>query len=845
MNNLNGLNMKKSLLIIGLLTTLASAQTFKGDISGKIIDVKTREAIPGVNVQVVQQPNFGATTGPDGAFQIKGLAVGTYSLRISAVNYKAQILTNVVVTTGRPSPVNLALEDRIIESGEVTVKADYFSRGQLMAPVSANSLDRAEIRRSPGGIQDVQRVVQSLPGVASSTDNINELIVRGGAAFENLTVIDHMEVPSINHYSNQFNSAGPINMVNADMIQDVQFSAGGFPVQFGDKSSSVMNITVREGDRNKRFSSSSGFNMAGVGILGEGGFAQGRGSYIFSARKSLLEVADAIIGISSISLTAIPKYWDTQAKVVYDLSPSQKLSFNWLYGRSRIDLVGDLEETDASRKNRTDSSSVETVYPLNTQYVAGLNWRSLWGKKGYGNATLYAVGSRYDVDVYLDFARQVRGSEGEVLSYDVLHSHKFYHNHSKETYLAAKYEVFYQPHPRHEWSAGGQVQTAQDWVNDIYIAADTTRYDLNRDGIHETGPILQPQAQFVKQIKLGEASKYFLYANEKFTVHPRLFLNLGVRYDHFTYTGHGAVSPRGSLSWQVTPALTTLTLSLGRYPQTPPFPLLGDRLDSDINRRLDYMYSDHAVVGLEHILGEGLKLNAEVYYKQYRQIPVSEEYIYSAIDTLRSDRYLTIGKRRAYGLEFFLEQKQVHDFYGTLSVSLSKSLETDPRVPQIVDHYASEYDYTVIVTALAGKVVRDVRKSLDKAPFFIKYPSVILPLSNEMEIGFKYRYQSGRPYTPLAFVTWQQRREGEIKWSRGSWVRSDDINAARYPAYHRLDIQWLSRFYFSGWNMNVYIAIQNVLNTKNVFFTNYRSDGSTETIYQYAFFPVGGLEIEF
>ncbi len=837
--------MKKCLLAIALMTTFATAQTFRGDISGKITDVKTREAIPGVNVQVVQQPTYGATTTADGTFQIKGVAVGTYSLRISAVNYKAQILTNVVVTTGRPAPVYVALEERVIDSGEVTVKADYFSRAQLMAPVSANSLDRAEIRRSPGGIQDVQRVVQSLPGVASSTDNINELIVRGGAAFENLTVIDHMEVPSINHYSNQYNSAGPINMVNADMIQDVQFSAGGFPVQYGDKSSSVMNLTVREGDRNKRFSSSSGFNMAGVGILGEGGFAKGRGSYIFSARKSLLEVADAIVGIASISLTAVPRYWDTQAKVVYDLSPSQKLSFNWLYGRSRIDLVGDLEEADASRKNRIDSSSVETVYPLNTQYVAGLNWRSLWGKKGYANATLYAVGSRYNVDVYLDFARQARGAQGEVLSYDVLNTYKFYHNHSKETYLAAKYEVFYQPHPRHEWSAGAQMQTAQDWVNDIYIAADTMRYDLDGDGFHETGPILQPRAQFVKRIQFGEASKYYLYANEKYHITPRLAANLGVRYDHFTYTGHGAFSPRATLSCQLVPALTTLTLSLGRYPQTPPFPLLGDRLDRDINRRLDYMYSDHAVLGLEHILSEGLKINAEVYYKRYRDIPVSEEYIYSAIDTLRSDRHLTIGKRRSFGLEFFLEQKQVRDFYGTLSVSLSKSLESDPRIPQRVDHYASEYDYPVIVTALAGKVVRNVRHSIDKMPFFIKYPSMILPLSDEMEVGFKYRYQSGRPYTPLEFVTWQQRREGEIKWSRGSWMRSDDANGARYPDYHRLDLQWLSRYYFSGWNMNVYIAIQNVLNTKNVFFTNYRSDGSTETIYQYAFFPVGGLEIEF
>lgn len=326
---------------------------------------------------------------------------------------------------------------------------------------------------------------------------------------------------------------------------------------------------------------------------------------------------------------------------------------------------------------------------------------------------------------------------------------------------------------------------------------------------------------------------------------PRTALILGVRYDHFTYSGHGAWSPRLSLACKLQQALTTLTFSMGRYPQTPPFPYFGDRINSGINRRLDYMYADHAVVGLEHILGEGLKLNAEIYYKRYRQTPISEEFIYQADETLRSERYLAIGERRAYGLEFFLEQKQVKDFYGTISLSLSQSEEKDPRIPRRVTWYPSEYDYPVIATIIAGKVVRGTHQWLQKTPFFVKYPSILLPLSNEMEVGFKFRYQTGRTYTPMTYVAWHQYREGQISWSRGAWHSTSDINGARYPDYTRLDIQWLSRYYFRGWNINIYIAIQNVLNTKNIFYINYRSDGKTEKVYQYTFFPVGGLEIEF
>jgi hypothetical protein len=58
-------------------------------------------------------------------------------------------------------------------------------------------------------------------------------------------------------------------------------------------------------------------------------------------------------------------------------------------------------------------------------------------------------------------------------------------------------------------------------------------------------------------------------------------------------------------------------------------------------------------------------------------------------------------------------------------------------------------------------------------------------------------------------------------------------------------VQWISRFYYSGWNINTYVAVQNVLNRKNVFFESYRSDGTKETTYQFAFFPVVGVEVEF
>ena len=826
-------------------SSVTMAGTLTGAISGRVINARTQEALIGVNIVVMEYPRLGSVSDSDGRFVIKDVNVGVYRIRFSSIGFTTFVLTNVVVATGRQSPVHVAMDEKVLPGENVTVKSSYFSKSQMMSPVSSNTMDRAEIRRAPGAIQDVQRVVQALPGVASSTDNINELIVRGGVPFENLTVMDQMEIPSINHYSDEDNSAGPINMVNADMIQDMQFSAGGFPVVYGDKASSVMNLTVREGTRNKAFSSNSGFNMVGLGTLMEGRLAGGRGSYIFSARKSLLEVVDKIVGMSSISLTSVPRYWDTQAKIVYDLSERQKLSFNLLYGESRITIEGDMKEADAKRKNSVDSSSVDQAYPFDKQHVAGLNLRSLWGRYGFSNLTLYTVGSHYQLDEYSDFARRVRGAEGEVLESQVLSRQTIFRSKNLESFLALKYTMCYQPHPRHEWSVGGQIQTTQNWENRLYIHSDTVRYDLDRNGSYETGPVIIPTGSFQRKMKFGEASRYYLYFSEKFKMTQKLDLTVGCRYDGFTYAGNGVFSPRASLNYQLYPATTSFTLAVGRYPQTHPLPCYGDRNMTDQNRHLQPMYADHFVAGVEHILGDGLKLNVEAYYKNYERIAVEEDFVFSNIDTLWSEKMLTIGKRRTFGVEFFLEQKQVKDFYGTLSLSLGKSRDADPRVPKLVNRYPSAFDYPVIVTAVGGRLVHGLRDKINAMPFFIKYPARILPLSNDMEIGFKYRYQSGRPYTPEEFVAWKQYREGGVKWSKGAWVESDRINSKRYPDYQRLDFQWISRFYAMNLNLNVYIAIQNLLDTKNVFYEASNSDGTHETVYQFRFFPVGGIEIEF
>ena len=222
-----------------------------GILTGQIIDGVTQQPIVGANVIIIEKSTFGSATDDHGNFTIQNIPVGQYSIRASVLGYKQTVLTNIVVSTGRSTKVKIRMNEEAVNVGEVIVKADYFSSEGSISPISAIGLNGAEVKRSPGSAQDMLRIVQNLPGVANGNDQTNELIVRGGAPDENLTVMDYIEIPSTNHFPNQFNSGGPINMINVDIIEDLRFSTGAFTANYGDKLSSLMDLSLREGDKRR------------------------------------------------------------------------------------------------------------------------------------------------------------------------------------------------------------------------------------------------------------------------------------------------------------------------------------------------------------------------------------------------------------------------------------------------------------------------------------------------------------------------------------------------------------------------------------------------------------------
>ncbi|MBK6682684.1 MAG: TonB-dependent receptor [Ignavibacteriales bacterium] len=189
---------KIALLILFMLSPVMVSAPLSGVISGKVINIATKQPVPFATVVVVGTQK-GATTFDDGSFSIDGLEPGTYQVRVSAIGFATITRADVLVTNNKPAEITFELQETTLQLKDVTITSDYF----YTPPTDLNStttFSYEELRRAPGGFEDVIRALSILPGVAQASAGRNDLVVRGGAPSENLYILDGIKLPTINHF---------------------------------------------------------------------------------------------------------------------------------------------------------------------------------------------------------------------------------------------------------------------------------------------------------------------------------------------------------------------------------------------------------------------------------------------------------------------------------------------------------------------------------------------------------------------------------------------------------------------------------------------------------------------
>ena len=256
----------------------------KGTIKVSVADADTKAPLIGVTM-LLFNTTMGAVSDLDGSITLGGVPVGSYVVKFSLLGYESATVTDVIVHSKRITPLTVELRPSVLQSDDVNVKAGFFTPVQE-TPVSMINFSAEEIRRAPGAGGDVSRIISGLPSVAKANDERNSLIVRGGSPSENSFYIDNIEIPNINHYPNQGTSAGSLSLFNVDLIRDVNFHTGGFSPIYGDRLSSVMDISFRDGNRDE-LDGQLDLNFSGIGLIVEG--PAGRGSWLLNARRSYLD----------------------------------------------------------------------------------------------------------------------------------------------------------------------------------------------------------------------------------------------------------------------------------------------------------------------------------------------------------------------------------------------------------------------------------------------------------------------------------------------------------------------------------------------------------------------------
>lgn len=604
------------------------------DIHGSVVDAETGQPLPGANITIIDGERGAASDG-EGRFSIPSLAPGSYRLRASFIGYETRVLTDVVVRPGRKTEVELRLHPSAYESEEVVITAGYFTAAGDR-PVSTASFSGEEIRRSPGSAGDVSRIMMALPSVAKVNDQSNSLIVRGGSPLENTFYVDGIEIPNINHFPAQGASGGPLGMLPVDLIRDVSFLTGGFPVPYGDKLSAVMDISLREGSRDG-IEGQADMNFTGFGGLLEGPLGS-RGSWLLSARRSYL---DLLVSAIDIGTSVAPWYGDAHAKLVYDLSDEHRISLVGLWSDDHNN-----PDAETAVENDMQHYGSQEIY----NYTGGLTWRALWNASTFSQTSLSYTGQSFR-------------EHGKKTGTDL----PIRDNVSGEHWLQLRSETRTRLSPRLSLNFGGDAKI-------LFNSYDNRYHPM-------TDPLGNPVPGFTFD-KSVDNLLTGLHATAEITPLPVLRVTAGLRAQYNDWNRRVTWQPRGSLAWQVTP-LTTVSAAGGVYTQSLPLLLLAQ---DDANRALPDPQALHGVVSIAHLLSESTRLTLEGYVKEYDHFPVDitqpelflvDEMTYSYGYFMPHGAMNTDGTAFSRGLELTLQKKLAQDIYGLASASYSTSRYTD------------------------------------------------------------------------------------------------------------------------------------------------------------------------
>jgi hypothetical protein len=635
------------LVVIFLICRPVLAQkTFT--ISGYVKEKGTRESLTGVNV-MLSKTTTGTSTNAYGFYSLTLNAADSLEIAYSFVGY-SKIVKKISFTKNLEIDVFLETENLL---KEITVSAQRESQKvSETVQMSKIELPVSQIKKIPTllGEKDVLRVLQLMPGVQKGSEGQSGIYVRGGGPDQNLIILDDAVVYNASHLFGFFST------FNGDALKSVELTKGGFPARYGGRLSSVIEMNMKDGNK-ERLSGEGGIGLISSRLLLEGPIrfnkkSVSKSSFIISGRRTYLDqVAKPFIKArnknADLQETAGYFFYDLNAKFNYEISKKDKIYLSGYFGRDKFGINS--KSADSESSNGIDWGNA----------TATLRWNHQFNQRVFSNTSLIFSDYQFNIFGFQD-TKKTENTEAYTFNLNYKSGIKDY---------ALKYDLDFFPNQFYTIKSGFQIISHTFTPSATVIQEVSQNIDISN----------------VTKIKSVESG---VYIENIYSPFDKLKVNAGLRLSNFNTTSKTYLRPevRFSTAYKIQQglALKASFAQMNQYLHLLSNTGLG--LPTDLwvptTDLIAPQKSNQIALGLGKDLSkpEGITITIEGYYKKMRDIINYKEGA-SFLDVGNSPDFtqqnnwedkVTAGQGVSYGLELMV-QKKIGKLSGWVGYTLSKT----------------------------------------------------------------------------------------------------------------------------------------------------------------------------
>lgn len=747
-------------------------------LSGIIREKGSGETLPGVSV-TCDSLKTGVQTNAYGFYSFS-LPQGKHLIRISTLGF-SKVEQRLDLTKDLRMDIEL---EQGVKLKEVVINAEEQRKVSEESQMSVINIPVQQIKDIPAllGEKDVLKVIQLMPGVQKGSEGSSGIYVRGGGPDQNLIILDDAIV------YNAYHLFGFFSLFNGDALKSVELIKGGFPAEYGGRLSSVINMQMKEGNREK-IHGEAGIGLISSRLVLEGPLIKNKASFLVSARRTYI---DALI------VPLLPKdekggyyFYDLNAKVNWSPTSKDRLYLSGYFGKDKFYF-------------RTQSPSYSTKGDLQWGNATGtLRWNHIYNSRWFSNTSaiitnyqlVIGIEEKFDTSLFsLRFISAIR-------DYTLKHDFDFF------------------PNNRHHVKMG-----VSSIVHRFQPSAVVLKGDYIPDNRFATPPIF--------------TSESGLYIEDDWRVNARIKTNVGLRFSYYHIGRTGVLNPEPRFSLRY--SLDENTSVKGSYALMNQYLHLlsstGISLPTDLwvpaTNKVKPMQSQQFALGIARDLPEGINLTLEGYYKKMNRVSFYKEGASFLLlndpndaQAISWESNITQGKGWSYGGEILL-QKEKGNWSGWIGYTLSWTYVQFDSVnfgKKFFPRYDRRHDISVVNIYKFNERIK-----LSCTWVYGTGNAITLPLA---------RY-SAAPHNPVA-------QDGYIQpyfESPNTGFKNDygEKNSFRMAPYHRLDIgiQFTKekKFYTRVFEFSLY----NAYNRWNPFFyyVETTNDPTKDRLMQITLFPI-------